>query len=379
MIKDLINKKVLASNVMLIPKFAAWARDNGAKYLLTLGEPDFTTPEPIKEACIQAIQDNKTKYSLSLGNLDFRERISAYEARVNNAHYEPDEILITSGNTEGITAVLLTILNPSDEVIVLTPGYPLYPSITNFAGGIAVRLDTSKHQFQVTPEMLEAAITPKTKAIVITSPSNPTGTILNQASLTAIYEAAKKHRFFIVADDCYNQIVFDGKAPVISQFEDVKELVVICQSLSKSYAMTGWRLGYILATAEFLEEVMKVHEYVISGVSTFSQDGGRQAMDYDPTAMVDSYRMRRDYLYKRLKNMGLEVVKPEGAFYAFPSIKKFGLGSWEFCSRLVLEEEVAFMPGICFEADDFVRISYCVEMEVIVEAMDRLERFIARL
>lgn len=378
MIKDLINTKILQSNVMLIPKFAAWAKENGAKYLLTLGEPDFTTPEPIKKACIEAIEADKTKYSLSLGNLDFRERICAYEARVNGVNYEPYEVLITSGNTEGISAVLLTIINPGDEIIVLTPGYPLYPSITNFAGGVAISLDTSNNQFQVTSDMLESVITPRTKAIVITSPSNPTGTILNQDSLTAIAGAAKKHRFFMVADDCYNQIVFCETCKGIAQFEALKELIIICQSLSKSYAMTGWRLGYILATPELLEEVMKVHEYVISGVSTFSQDGGRAAMDYDPKDMVASYKKRRDYIYDRLIKMGLDVVKPEGAFYAFPSIKKFGLKSWDFCQRLVLEEQVAFMPGICFEADDFVRISYCVDMACIVEAMDRLERFIGR-
>jgi len=379
MIKSMLNQKIVQSEEMLIPKFSLWAKEQGAEYVLTLGEPEFKTPDVIKEAGIAGIRADHTKYSLNYGNLDFREKICEFEARVNGVTYGPDEVIVTAGSTEALTAALLTMISPGDEVILLTPGYPLYPKVIAFAGGKSVRLDTSEWDFQVNKVMLEAIITPRTKAIILTSPGNPTGTVLNRESLEAVYELAKKHRFFVVSDECYNQIVFDGAVTGISQYGDIKELVVVCQSFSKPYAMAGWRLGYLLAGREFIEEVMKVHQYLIAAVTTFVQDAGVKALDFEPTAMVDSYRQRRDYVYERLRAMGLDVVKPDGAFYIFPSIKKFGIGSWEFCQRLVKEESVALIPGLCFEADDFIRISYCVDMAIIVEAMDRLEKFIGRL
>ncbi|MCL1950366.1 MAG: aminotransferase class I/II-fold pyridoxal phosphate-dependent enzyme [Turicibacter sp.] len=377
--KEMLNRTLVKSEEMLIPKFSGWAKEQGAEYVLTLGEPDFTTPDDIKAACHRAIDANKTNYSLNLGNLDFRQKICEFEARTNQIEYEPHEVMVTAGSTEGLTAALMTMINPGDEVIVLTPGYPLYPAVIGFTGGTTVALDTSKNKFQVDEAMLERVITPKTKAIIVTSPGNPTGTILNQQSLEAIYKAAKEHRFFILSDECYNQIVFEERQQGITQYQDIRELIVVCQSLSKPYAMAGWRLGYMLAVKGFMEEAMKVHQYLIAAVNTFVQNAGIEALDYDTKDMIEVYRSRRDYLYGRLVGMGFEVEKPQGAFYIFPSIKKFGMGSWEFCQKLVLEESVAFIPGICFEADDFVRISYCVDMDTVVKAMDRLERFIGTL
>ena len=377
--KHLLNKRVFEVEESLIRKFNNMAQANGAELILTLGEPDFPTPEIIKDAAIEALNQNKTKYGMTPGNLDFRKKVCEFENRVNQIQYAPDEVTITTGSTEALTAALMTMLNPDDEVIILTPAYPLYKNITHFVGGKIVAIDTSHNQFQLSKEMLDAAITPKTKAIILTSPNNPTGAILNDQSLEVVYEAVKKHKFFVISDECYNQLVYSDRKLGFSKFQDIRDYIVVCQSFSKPYAMPGWRLGYLLASKEFTEQAVKIHQYMVVAVNTFIQDAGIAALDFDPAEMTESYRQRRDYVYDRLVKMGVEVELPEGAFYMFPSIKKFGMDSWEFCSRLAEEEKVALIPGICFDADDFIRISYCTHMDVIVPAMDRLERFIKRL
>jgi len=375
----LLNQQVYKIEESLIRKFNTFANDVGAKWLLTLGEPDFTTPEIIKNACKTALQENKTKYAPTSGNFDFRQAICEFEARVNQIHYEADEVMVTTGSTEAITAAILTMLNPGDEVIILTPTYPLYRQIVTFAGGKIISIDTSKYDFQLTTSMLEKAITDRTKAIILTSPNNPTGSILSDESLEIVYQAVRKHQFFVLSDECYNQIVYEQRRLGISKYQDIRDYLIICQSLSKPYAMPGWRIGYLLASKSFLEHALKVHQYMVVCVNTFIQDAGIVALAYDSKEMVDSYRERRDYVYERLIEMGMEVLKPEGAFYMFPSIKKYGLSSWEFCQRLVEEEHVAFIPGICFEADDFIRISYCVDWETLEQALNRLAAFLKKL
>jgi len=377
--KELFNKRLVQADEILIPRFVMWSKANGAKYNLTLGEPDFDTPDVIKEATIKAIHDNKTKYSLNLGNQDFREKIVAFEKSYNQIDYDKDEVLVTAGSTEGITIALLSILNEGDEVILLSPTYPLYPGVIEFTGAKVVKVDTSSHNFQIDEESLNNAISDKTKAIIITSPGNPTGTILSDESLELVYQAAKKHQFFVISDECYNQIVFEEVKPGIAKYSDIKDLVIVAQSLSKPYSMSGWRLGYLLGGKEFISQAMKVHQYVIAAVNTFIQDGGIAALDFQPKELVDTYKRRCDYVYDRLIKMNLEVVKPQGAFYIFPSIEKYKIDSWTFCERLVLEESVALMPGICFDADGFIRLSYCVDDHTIEEALNGLERFISKL
>jgi len=379
MMEHLLNQQVFKIEESLIRKFNSMAIDRGVKWFLTLGEPDFATPEVVKEGCLKALAANKTKYSVTPGNLDFREKICDFEAKLNGVTYQEDEVMVTTGSTEAITSAILTLLNPDDEVIILTPTYPLYRQIVTFARGKVVTIDTSQNNFQLTEAMLEGAITNRTKAIILTSPNNPTGSILSDESLAVVYQAVRKHQFFVLSDECYNQIVYENRTFGISKYQDIRDYLIICQSLSKPYAMTGWRLGYMLASKAFIEHALKIHQYMVVCVNTFIQDAGMVALEYDPKAMVNTYRERRDYMYERLIEMGMDVTKPEGAFYLFPSIKQYGLSSWEFCSQLAQQEQVAFIPGICFEADDFIRISYCVDMETIVEALNRLEVFIHRL
>ena len=376
---EMLNQRLLDVSEILMRKFNQMAVALGAKHILTLGEPDFDTPDEIKASGIRAIEDGKTSYGTSYGNQDFREAIRAFEKRMNKVDYDLTEIMVTAGSTEGLTAALLAMINPGDEVINLTPAYPLYKNVVTLAGGKIVTIDVSKNNFQLSKEMLDAAISNKTKVIILTSPNNPTGTILSDESLEVVYQAVKKYGFFVISDEVYNQIVYEERRLGFSKYQDIRDFIVVCQSLSKPYAMTGWRLGYMLAPLWFMKEVMKIHQYVVIAANTFIQDAGITALNYDIAPMVESYRKRRDYVVGRLRKMGLEFPNPDGAFYIFVSIKKYGLASWDFCEELVHAEGVALVPGVCFDADDHIRVSYCVSMETLVHGMDGLERFIAKL
>lgn len=377
--KELLNKDVLQLQTSEIRAFNQYAVDNQASLFLTLGEPDFPTPESIKEAAIDSLNRNQTRYSSAQGSLELREAICAFEKKTNHVDYSPEEVMITVGSTEAISTALATLLNPREEVIILQPAFPLYRQLIQMNRGVCVSIDTSENQFQLSKEMLEAAITPKTKAIIINTPNNPTGTMLDASSLKVIYEAVKKHELFVISDEVYNQLVFTELPSPLSQYTDIKKYIITCQSFSKPYAMTGWRIGYLIADQEFIEEALKIHQYVLSCVNTFIQDAAIAALDYDVKEMLDSYRLRRDYVYDRLIAMGVDVELPDGTFYILPSIKKYGMTSYEFCKQLVLDQGVALIPGSYFEADDYVRISFCVDRNVLEEAMDRLELFLSRL
>lgn len=376
--KKRLNRHLLQVQPSSIRAFNQFAQENGTSLFLTLGEPDFPTPLPVKEAAIQALQNEHTKYAPNQGSLDLREAICSFERQQNQTDYQPNEVLVTAGSTEALSTALATMLNPGDEVIILLPAYPLYRQLIQRYGASCAPIDTAANHFQVSQEMLEAVITDRTKAIILNSPNNPTGTLLNQESLAAIHAAVKEHNLFVVCDDVYNQLVFSEGLELITQYPDIRNSIVICQSFSKPYAMTGWRIGYMLADGEFIEEALKVHQSVLSCVTTFVQDAAIAALDYDTSEMVESYRVRRDYVYDRLQAMGFDVALPEGTFYMFPSIRKFGLSSWEFCQRLVREQGVALIPGSCFEADDFIRISFCVDRDTLTEALDRLEAFLSQ-
>ncbi len=374
-----LNHEILLVEQSKIRKFNDYARSVGADVILTLGEPDFYTPQQITDSCIAALKDHKTKYGPTLGFLNLREKICEFEKRVNHVTYTPDEVIITHGSTEALTSAFFTMLNPGDEVIIPIPAYPMYRQIVQYKQARVVTIDTSSTDFQITKEQLDCAITPKTKCIVLTSPNNPTGSIYNRQTLENIYQAVKGKPIFVLCDDVYNQIVYSERTPGFVQYQDIRDQIIVCQSYSKSYAMPGWRCGYMLANQEFCLHAAKIHQYMIVALNTFLQDAMITALDYDPTPMVESYKERRDYIYQRLCDMGLEVKKPDGAFYIFPSIQKLGISSLEFCRQFAQEYKVAIIPGYCFEADDYIRLSYCVSMETIITACDRLESFIQKL
>lgn len=374
-----LNERILQVQTSKIRQFNDYTKEVGANIILTLGEPDFFTPEEITKEAIDALNQHQTKYGPTPGFLDVRRKVCEYEKRVNDFDCKPEEVIITHGSTEALTSALFTMLNPNDEVIVLNPTYPMYRQMVEFMGGKLVPIDTAITHFQVTREQLEQAITPKTKAIILTSPNNPTGSVLNDESYEIIYQMVKDKPIFIICDDVYNQIIFENRKPGFVRYKDLKDKIIVCQSYSKSYAMPGWRCGYMIANKEFVSHAVKIHQYMIVALNTFIQPAMIKALDYDPKDMVESYRKRRDYIYERLLKMGLEVEKPEGAFYIFPSIKKFKMSSLDFCKRFAEDYKVAIIPGDCFEADDYIRISYCVDFDTIKIACDRLEEFVQKL
>lgn len=374
-----LNQNILKVQTSEIRQFNDYAKSVGANIILTLGEPDFDTPTEITNQAIDALKAHKTKYGPTLGSLELRKKIALFEKKYNHFDCTEEEIIITHGSTEALTSALFTMINPNDEIIVPMPAYPMYRQMIEFMGGKVIPIDTTKHHFQLTKEDLDNAISDKTKAIILTSPNNPTGSIFSDETYEIVYQAIKNKPIYVICDDVYSQIVYEDRKPGFIRYKDLKEQIIVCQSYSKSYAMPGWRCGYMIAPKEFCQHASKIHQYMIVALNTFIQPAMMEALNYDSSSMVESYKKRRDYIYQRLIHMGFDVDLPMGAFYIFPSIKKYGLSSLEFCARFAKEYQVAIIPGHCFEADDYIRISYCVDFDTIKIACDRLELFLKEL
>ena len=340
--------------------------------LLTLGEPDFPTPQPIKDAAAAAIAQDVTHYAPNQGTPELRRAIAAYE------DVEEDCVLITVGATGALYTALTGVLNPGDEVIVPQPAFSLYETIATAAGAKPVKLDTKKDGFQITGEALDNVITEKTKAIVINSPNNPTGAVYSRESLAAVKQAVLGKDIFVICDDVYDRLSYDD-CPNLSRDPELRQQVLLCQSFSKPWSMTGWRVGYLVAPREILQRLLLLHAAEVAAVPTFLQAACVTALQPDVSAMKEEYRRRRDFVISRLESMGLSCPRPAGAFYAFADISPFGLSSDEFCTRLIREAGVATVPGTCFGAEGFIRISYCCAMEDLSEGLDRLEAFLRKL
>jgi aminotransferase len=377
--KKLMNNKVLRIEKSGIRKFGEWAAQTEGCMYLTLGEPDFETPDVIKEAAKRGLDLDMTHYPAGNGVLALRKKISAFEESSSGLKYAPDEIIVTDGATEAIASILVAMLNPGDEVIVPVPAFGLYRALIEMHGGKCVTINTTEAGFQITKDQLEEALSVNTKCLLLNSPNNPTGATLSEETLDMIYQVVKDRNLFILCDEVYNRILYTDNYSSFSKYQDIREKIIIAQSFSKPYSMTGWRVGYIMADKAVAEEIFKVHQYTVSGISHFSQHACIEALDYDISDMTATYLKRMEYVYSRLLKMGMEVSRPQGAFYLFPSIKKYGLDSLTFCQKLVLTEKVALTPGICFDADDYVRISYCYSDEDLKRALDALERFIKTL
>jgi len=325
-----LNPQVLSFTQSGIRKFADEAKTIPGIINFTIGEPEYDTPDAIKGAAFEAIQRNQTHYPPQQGLLALREAISAYELKANAVHYAPTEIVITNGATEALAAVLLAVLSEGDEVIIPSPMYVSYAPIIAFCKAKLVALDTRPHDFQITPDALQALITPKTKLILITSPNNPTGVVFSNASLQAVKDAALAHELFVLSDDVYHQLVFKEDFAKLNGDAQLRDRLIVTQSFSKPYAMTGWRVGYVLADEPIAKAITLMHAYLVGGITTFNQHAAIEALKHDPTPMRDSYRHRRDIGYEALEAMGLPCVKPEGAFYLFPDISSLGLDSETF-------------------------------------------------
>ncbi len=362
-----------------IRRFTALANQTPGCVKLTLGEPEFDTPEPIRTVVGESLARGLTHYPPNNGRSELLHALSSYMSDQGLA-YAPEEIIVTSGATEALSATLMSLLNPGDEVIVPVPAFGLYETIVRAAHGVFVPVDTSANGFQLSLKALEAACTERTKAIVITSPNNPTGCVYDAASLDAVAEFASSYNVFVVCDDVYNRLCYDeGYERFAVRHPKLREQTVVIDSFSKPWAMTGWRLGWLAAAPALKAEIQKMHQYLVSSVPAFVQDAAVVALGLDISAMKGTYEARRGVVCDRLDAMGLELNRPSGAFYAFPSIEGLGIGSEEFCERAIREAGVALVPGTCFGAEGFVRLSYCVSDDDLELGLSRLEAFVRGL
>ena len=350
---------------------------------LGVGEPDFPTPWVIREEAFYHLEKGHTSYTSNWGLIELREEICKYLERYN-LHYDPKtEILPTIGASEGLDLALRSILNPGDEIIVCEPCYVSYQPLSNLCDAKVVHLDTSKTGFIPTAEQIEAACTPKTKAVMFCSPSNPTGRCIPAAELEKIAEVIKKHQIWCLSDEIYCELMYDGKKHVsIGQFPGMKDYAIIFNGFSKSFAMTGWRIGYIAAPHDLLVQCCKLHSYSNICPPIFSQyaaaEGLRNAWD-DVEKMRVSYQQRRNVMHKAFEDMGLSCIEPEGAFYMFPDIRSTGMASEEFATELIQKYSVAVVPGTCFGdcGEGFIRCCYATDINKIKIAMERIARMVA--
>ena len=354
---------------------------------LTIGEPDFTTPEPITRAAIESLERGETHYTANGGMIELRELISENLQTRYGVDYDPRaELIITVGASEAVDASLRAILDPGDEVIYHEPSFVAYAPCIQLAGGVPVRIGTSDaDSFEVSAEQIEAAITPRTKAIFLGYPNNPTGAVLSREQLAAIAEVAERHDLLVVSDEIYDRLVYgDHVHAAFSSLPGMRERTILIGGFSKAYAMTGWRIGYVAAPAGLMTGIAKVHQYGIMCAPTSAQFAAVEALRIgEPfvVAMHDEYDRRRRLMTDRLNRMGLLCFEPKGAFYCFPNVTDAtGLDEETFAQRLLAEERVAVVPGTAFgpSGAGHVRACYATAYEEIVEAMDRMQGFVAR-
>lgn len=359
------------------------------------GEPDFDTPEFIKEAAIKAIHDGKTKYTPAVGVLELRKLICKKLKEDNGLDYTPDQIIVNSGAKHSLSTAFQSILNPGDEVLVPVPYWVSYPEIVRIAGGVPVFLETKEeNDFKMTAEELEEAINENTKAVYLNSPSNPVGAVYTKEELESLAEVILKHKIFVVSDEIYEKLIYDGQehVSIASLNDEIKEWTILVNGMSKSHAMTGWRLGYSAASKDVIAAMGTVQGHAVSHPSSITQYAGIGALQCPPenvTDMVEEYDKRRKYCIERLDQIHeLSYIYPKGAFYVFINVSKlYGRsykgsvieGSMDYAAKMLDNEQVALVPGIAFGADDFVRISYATSMEQITKGLDRMEKFIKEL
>ena len=352
---------------------------------LGVGEPDFVTPERFREAAIRSIKEGRTKYTSNYGIQPLRQAISEHTARLRGVTYEPDrEILVTVGVSEAVDLALRATLNDGDEVIIADPSYVAYVPGIVLAGGVPVPVATEeKHEFRLRPEDVERAITPRTRAILLGFPNNPTGAVLTDDDVHGLARLAEEHDLLVYADEIYDRLVYGGEHRSIISLPGMRERTVYLAGFSKSYAMTGWRVGYACAPAEVIEQMMKIHQYAVMCVPTAGQYAALEALrtgEDEVRRMVGEYDRRRKVMWRRFNEMGLSCFEPRGAFYCFPNITSTGMTDDEFAERLLVEEKVVTVPGNAFgeRGRGHVRACYATSLEKIEEACDRIARFVGR-
>ncbi len=378
----LLNKTVTSIPPSGIRKFFDVAATMDDVISLGVGEPDFATPWTIREAGIYSLEKSRTHYTANQGLLELREEICRYTKRKFGVSYEPGEIIVTVGGSEAIDLMVRAVINPGDEVLIPEPSFVCYKPITQMAGGVPVTIETlEKDEFRLTPEQLKAAITPKTKLLILPFPNNPTGGVMKKADLEAIAEVLKGTDILVLSDEIYSELRYDDEKPTtFSSIEGMKERTIVVSGFSKTFAMTGWRLGYAMGPKEIILPMNKIHQYGIMSSPTTSQFAAIEALRYcdrDVEEMRMEYNYRRRFIVDGFRKLGFSCFEPLGAFYVFPCIKSTGMTSEEFCERLLQEERVACVPGSAFgeSGEGYIRCSYAYSIDNIEEALVRIERF----
>ncbi|MFC0559532.1 aminotransferase [Halalkalibacter alkalisediminis] len=353
---------------------------------LGVGEPDFVTPWNVREASISSLERGFTAYTANAGLLELRKEITNYMSKRFSVDYNPEtEALVTVGASEAIDIGMRAILNEGDEVIIVEPSFVSYVPLVQMAGGVAVSIGTIKEdQFKVSADQIEAAITPKTKALMLCFPNNPTGATMNGKEMQEIADLAERYDLLVFSDEIYAELSYDEDHVSFASLPNMKERTILISGFSKSFAMTGWRLGFVLAPPDLLAAMLKLHQYSLMCAPSMAQYGALEALKSgmdDIERMKQSYKQRRNYIVKSFGEIGLPCHTPGGAFYAFPSIEKTGLTSEEFAERLLLEERVAVVPGHVFGegGEGHIRCSYATSMDNLEQSVERIGRFLKKI
>ncbi|NFE59673.1 aminotransferase class I/II-fold pyridoxal phosphate-dependent enzyme [Clostridium botulinum] len=385
-LENMIKKNVREMPPSGIRKYFDMINEMEGVISLGVGEPDFVTPWNVREAGIYSLEKGHTHYSSNAGFIELRHEISKYLYRRFNLSYNPtDEIIVTVGGSEGIDIALRALVGPGDEVIIPEPSFVAYKGCTTFTGATPKVINLrAEDEFKLTPELLEEAITPKTKVVIIPFPNNPTGAIMTREELTKIVEVLKDKDIIVISDEIYAELCYDEEHVSIASFPEMRDKTLVINGFSKAYAMTGWRLGYLCGHPTLIDAMKKIHQYAIMCSPTTAQYAAIEAMkngDKNVQTMVREYNRRRRVLVDGFRKMGLDCFEPLGAFYVFPSIKSTGMTSDEFCEQLLINEKVLTVPGNAFGdcGEGFIRACYASSMDNIMEALKRIERFINKI
>lgn len=381
--RDVLSKKIVDIEPSGIRKFFDVVSEMPGAISLGVGEPDFDTPYIVREEGMYTLEQGKTYYTANAGLKELREEISRYLDRKYNLNYAPDkEIIVTVGGSEGIDLALRCMINPGDEVLIPQPCFVSYAPCAVMADATPVYINLQeKNQFKLTKEELTASITDKTKILILAYPSNPTGAIMTKEELEELVPIIIEHDLYVISDEIYSELTYDNKHCSIASLPGMKERTIVINGFSKAFAMTGWRLGYACGPKNIMEQILKLHQFAIMCAPTNSQFAAIEALkhcDSDVDKMVEAYNQRRRFLLHELKEMEIDCFEPYGAFYIFPSIKKFGMSSEEFANRLLREQKLAVIPGTAFGAcgEGFVRISYAYSIEDLKVGLERIKKFI---
>lgn len=384
--RDPLSKTIVTIQPSGIRKFFDIVSEMKDAITLGVGEPDFDTPWHIRDEGIYSLEKGRTFYTSNAGLKELKIEIDRYLTRRYQVSYDyNNEILVTVGGSEAIDIAMRAMLDPGDEVLIPQPSYVSYEPCCILANGKPVVIELkAENRFRLTAEELEAVITPKTKLLVLPFPNNPTGAIMERADLEAIAEVIIRHDLFVLSDEIYSELTYTDNHVSIASIPGMKERTILINGFSKSYAMTGWRLGYACGPESIIKQMTKIHQFAIMCAPTTSQYAAVEALkngDEDVAKMREEYNGRRRYLLHRFKEMGLECFEPLGAFYVFPCIKEFRMTSDEFATELLRAQKVAVVPGTAFgsSGEGFIRISYAYSLDVLKKAMDRIERFITDL